>query len=46
MMNYGIFTKIYVLLDFNAKEAKRVEKTKKIAKTRKWKILQHNFTMS
>ena len=46
MMNYGIFTKVYVLMAFNAKEAKRVEKATKIAKTGKWKILQHNFTMS
>ena len=46
MMNYGIFTQIYVLQGFNEKEAKRVEKEKKMAKTGKWKISQHNFTMS
>ena len=46
MMNYGIFTQIYVLQGFNAKEAKRVEKVSKMAKARKWKISRHNFTMS
>ena len=46
MMNYGIFTQIYVLQGFNAKEAKRVEKAAKKDKVRKWKILRHNFTMS
>ena len=35
MMNYGIFTHIYVLHGFNAKEAKRVEKTTKMAKVGK-----------
>ena len=29
MMNYGIFTRIYVLQGFNAKEVKRVEKAAK-----------------
>ena len=44
MMNYEIFTQIYVLQGFNAKEAKRVEKTtKKMAKAGKWKISQHNL---
>ena len=32
MLNYGIFTQIYVLQGFNAKEAKRVGKTTKMAK--------------
>ena len=46
MMNYGIFTQIYILQGFNAKEAKRVEKATKMAKAGKWKISRHNFTMS
>ena len=38
MMNYGIFTQIYVLQGFNAKEAKKVGKNnKKMAKAGKWK---------
>ena len=35
MMNYGIFTKIYVLQGFNAKEAEIVEKAAKKGKSRK-----------
>ena len=35
MMNYGIVTQIYVLLGFNAKEAKIMKKTAKMAKTGK-----------
>ena len=35
MMNYGIFTHIYVLQGFNAKEAKRVEKAAEMAKAGK-----------
>ena len=40
MMNYGIFTKIYVLQGFNAKEAKRMKKS-----SRKW-LRQENAVMS
>ena len=47
MMNYEIFTHIYVLQGFNAKEAKKSGKSsKKMAKAGKWKISLHNFTMS
>ena len=35
MMNYGMFTKIYVLQGINAKEVKRVEKLTEMAKAGK-----------
>ena len=46
MINYEIFTQIYVLQGFNAKEGKRVDKSAKMAKIGKWKISRHNFTIS
>ena len=42
MMNYGIFTQIYVLQGFNTKKAKRVEKAAKMAKARELKISRQN----
>ena len=46
MMNYGIFTQIYVLQGFSAKETKTNKKCiKKMAKARNAVMLQHNYNI-
>ena len=44
MMNYGIFTQIYVLQGFNAKETKTNKKRReKVAKARNVVMSCHNY---
>ena len=46
MMNYGIFTQIYVFQDFNAKEIKTNKKRrKKMAKAINAVMSQHNYSI-
>ena len=46
MMNYGIFTQIYVLQGFNAKETKTSKKNKKkMAKTGNVVMSRNNYSI-
>ena len=46
MLNYGIFTQIYVLNGFNAKETKTNKKSrKKMAKARNAVMSRHNYNI-
>ena len=45
MMNYGIFTQIYVFQVFNAKETKPARKVEKMAKAGNAIMSRHNYNI-